>query len=140
MKLSRVLCVLFAGVLPVMATAQTFTAVNRLAVVPLGPGSFEVVETVKTGGRGYWCAAADYVRRQLGNPRRAQIYVIAPLGPSRTVAGARAVGFTITPDTNMAQLKPSYSAATNKLGTNLSVLTSYKYCSDANPKNQGGDN
>lgn len=125
--------------LPFAASAQSFTAVNGLAVVPLDADSMEVVEIKRTGSRGVWCAAADFVRQRLGNPRRAEIYVMVPRGASRSVQGSNGTIFTIAPDPSTINAKPSYSASVSEVGVKMSVSQAYKYCSDVDKTSMAGN-
>lgn len=126
----RVLVLAAAILLPVSVLAQSFVSINRMEVIPQPNGGMEVIEKADTGVRDVWCAAGDYVRRVLGNPTRARLYLTKPHGPSQSRPGRNSVGFTITPDAQMASNGPSYSASLRDIGTNLSVASSYSYCDD----------
>lgn len=78
--------------------AAAFTAINRLDVNPLSqPGAFEVIQSRGAGPRQFWCAAADYARRELGAPASQRIVLAAPRGASATVPGRTAVTFQLAP-------------------------------------------
>ncbi|MDW4497011.1 hypothetical protein R5H30_03385 [Sulfitobacter sp. D35] len=108
---------------------QAYRSINYHYVVPLNANSMEVVERADSGVRDVWCAAADYVRRVLGDPRRARLYLIAPSGPARTAQGRRGTSFTISAEA-AGNPSPSYSASLRTVGTNLSVAAAWNYCRD----------
>lgn len=79
--------------------AAAFMAENRLVVAPTGPQGFEVPFRGVSSIPAFWCAAGDYVRRELGLGPATEIYrVSGPRGPGQGVrfsldpAGARATG------------------------------------------------
>ena len=111
-------------------TKQIVQALIAVSEIPQANNGMEVIERSDSGVRDVWCAAADYVRAVLGDPVRARLYLIKPRGPSQSRPGRKSVGFTISPDENMAANSPSYSASLREIGTNLSVATSYTYCDD----------
>tara|TARA_B110000879_G_C10736642_1_gene342478 strand:- start:304 stop:513 length:210 start_codon:yes stop_codon:yes gene_type:complete len=68
-----ILAAVVAAALPVLASAQTYRAVNNLNVVPLSGSIFEVIEARGEGPRGIWCAAAEFAERRLG--AKGRIYI-----------------------------------------------------------------
>ena len=54
--------------------SHAFMAKNDLVVVPLGADSFEVPYRGLSGASDFWCAAGDYVVRDLHLPPTTRIY------------------------------------------------------------------
>ncbi|TCL09920.1 hypothetical protein BXY66_1987 [Shimia isoporae] len=90
------------------------------------PGSFEVVTkwTVKTDY--IWCAAAQ-AALQRGARYKDRIYVVHGLGPSRTMPGENAVGFTYRPDASLRSRATSGSSL-QSVGNNMSVSQGNRRC------------
>jgi len=54
------LLALAAAAIAVPATADAYTACNRIMVEDIGKATFEVISRAgRTGARDYWCAAED---------------------------------------------------------------------------------
>ncbi|HSG57544.1 MAG TPA: hypothetical protein VLA45_18990 [Paracoccaceae bacterium] len=108
-----------------------------LDVVPTGaPGSFEVIEARGAGPAHIWCVAADHASRVLGAAGTDRIYLAARRGPSQTMPGRTAVGFTLSPDqldATPAAKKPFLGElllAQMPVGSSLSVVQALQYCND----------
>lgn len=110
------------------ADAQAFRSVNRLIVVPISEDTFEVIDDRRAGAQGMWCAGADYARRAGLDGIRKRMYVVEPLGPSRTRANANAVTFTTNPDPELADSPSAYSVSVKKRGDNYSIQHAYNFC------------
>ncbi|WP_293575486.1 hypothetical protein [Phaeobacter sp.] len=95
------LCALMAAT-PLFAPAaiaeQPFKAINRLTVVPIGGGEFEVIGRAGAFKPDYWCAAGDYVRKSLALDWQTQIYAIDGISRSVTSDARSAVRFTLDPE------------------------------------------
>ena len=119
---------LIAALMPALAHAQSYRAINKLTVVPLGGSKFEVIEQRGEGPRGIWCAAAEYAKRRLGASGR--VYVSEGRGPARSVQGRKSVVFT----TNAASLSqgPSQSlvVSTSRVGAGLPIAHAIQFCRD----------
>ncbi|MGC1504374.1 MAG: hypothetical protein WA782_09575 [Sulfitobacter sp.] len=127
----RRLCLsLICAALPFSAMAQSYTAVNRLQVVPLSATSFEVIEGLGEGARGMWCAAADYVLNGRRQPSNQRLYVQSARGPSVTVAGRKGVVFTTDASSLSDGPKTSYSVSVRTVGLGLPVVHAYQFCRD----------
>lgn len=117
-----------AAIVPALASAQTYRAVNDLNVVPLSRSTFEVIEARGEGPRGIWCAAAEYAERRLG--AKGRVYIREGRGPSRSVSGRKSVVFT----TNTANLtqgpSQAISVSTSKVGTGLPIAHAIQFCRD----------
>lgn len=114
--------------LPVIASAQTFRAVNDLDVIALGGTAFEVIEARGEGPRGIWCAAAEYAERRLGAGGR--VYVLAGRGAARSASGRTSVVFTT--DAAMLPQGPSSSTSVNtsRVGVGLPIAHAIQFCRD----------
>lgn len=108
--------------------AQTYRAVNRLYVKPLGSDTFEVFEDRGAGARGIWCAAADYTK-SIGRDRKGQrMFILEPRGPSKTTPNQTAVVFTLKPNEALRNTAPSYSVSVRRVGENLPVHHAQLFC------------
>lgn len=117
-------------VLPAVAGAQTYTAFNDLAVIPLSSSSFEVIESDGEGPRGIWCAAASFAQDRAAVPTSTRMYIKTPRGPSVSRAGATGVVFT----TDTAELPSppvrSYSVSVRQQSAGLTVAHASQFCKD----------
>jgi hypothetical protein len=122
------LAVIAASLLPAMASAQNFRAINDLTVVPLTATSFEVIEGRGEGPRGIWCAAAEFAERRLGVAGR--IYVLEGRGPSQVASGR--TGIVFTADVNALPVQPSQSVVVRKsqVGAGLPINHAIQFCRD----------
>jgi len=116
--------------LPMMAAAQSYTAFNKLKVVPLGQSRFEVIEARGEGARGMWCAAASFALDRLGAARNTRMYVHTPRG--RSVSGAGRIGVTFTLNVNQLSAQPTraYSVSVRQAGQGLPLHHAYQFCKD----------
>lgn len=71
---------------------------NYVLPVPGRPGTFEVIFYAGNGPEHFRCSAGSYATRALGLLPNRRVYLAAPLGPSATRPGRRAVTFTVLPD------------------------------------------
>ncbi|WP_343079663.1 hypothetical protein [Ostreiculturibacter nitratireducens] len=73
--------------------AEAFIAQNDMNVSPEG-GGFHVAFKAGAGVNDYWCAAGDYVIRDLGLSRSTRIWRVSP-PPRRAGEG---ISFSLTPE------------------------------------------
>jgi len=71
---------------------------NFVLPVPGQPGTFEVIAYAGNAAEHFRCSAGSYATRALGLLPNRRVYLAAPLGPSTTRPGRRAVTFTVLPD------------------------------------------
>jgi hypothetical protein len=71
---------------------------NYVLPVPGRPGTFEVIFFAGNWAEHFRCSAGSYVTNALGLLPNRRVYLVAPLGPSTTRPGRRAVTFTVLPD------------------------------------------
>lgn len=115
---------------PGLAAAQSFTAVNHLKVVPLNKSTFEVIEARGEGARGMWCAASEFAQKRLGLKRGGRIYVHTARGPSISGLGRKGVVFTADPSTLSVPPSTSVSVSVRQVGQGLPIQHAYLFCKD----------
>ena len=116
--------------LPVAVNAQNYVAYNRLPVVALQGGDFEVIELRGEGARGIWCAAASFALDRVGMARNQRIYVKTARGASVSTPGRKGVVFTQDVD-RLSQLpSTSYSVSVRQVGLGLPVNHAVQFCKD----------
>ncbi|WP_147238882.1 hypothetical protein [Rhodosalinus halophilus] len=129
----RYLVVLTAA-LAMAATAPpagAFTAVNRLDVNPLPQaGAFEVIQSRGAGPRQFWCAAADYARRELGAPASQRIVLARPRHPAATAPGRTAVTFRMAPRGARPESRGGVSTTVRIPGEAYSTFFARGFCED----------
>lgn len=74
--------------------ASAWIATNGLIVRPTGADSFDVPYRGESGQREFWCAAGDYVRRELNLPGTTRIYRTSST-PRRAGQG---ISFSLSPE------------------------------------------
>jgi hypothetical protein len=117
------------GLIAFPASVSAFSSLNGLRVNPVDANVFEVVGKAGTGGRDFWCAAANYAQTKLGAPWRSSLYIVRGRGPSVTTNRKTAVQFT--QDAAAAGVTPigsSISLNALNVGENMSVQMAYSYC------------
>ena len=114
---------------PTLATAQTFTSINQLKVVPLNGSEFEVIEARGEGARGIWCAASDFALKRLGLDR-GRIYVHSARGPSISGLGRKGVVFTADPGRLSVPPSTSHSVSVRNVGQGLPIQHANLFCKD----------
>lgn len=73
--------------------ASAFVAQNKLLVEPRGGDAFHIPYRGKSGTPEFWCAAGDYVVRELGLSGQTRIYRTS--GPRRSGQG---ISFSLSPE------------------------------------------
>ena len=112
------------AVLATLATpAAAFRATNSFTVDATGPQEFVVNFRVTRNETNYWCAAGDYVIRDLGLPSKTRIYRASP-----TPRGAgQGITYTLDP----AAAAPGAGLSTLSAGGDGSVSAGHargSYC------------
>lgn len=116
--------------LPISASAQSYVAINRLPVVALEGGDFEVIERRGEGARGIWCAAASFAIDRAGMARDQRIYVKTARGPSISAPGRKGVVFTQDVGHLSQSPSKSYSVSVRQVGQGLPVNHAVQFCKD----------
>ena len=125
----RIVGFLICLMLPGIAAAQTFDAINKLKVIPQPGGDFEVIEARGEGARGMWCAAADFAMAR--NPANGQrLYVKKPRGPSVSVAGRKGVTFTVDAARLGVSPTQALSVSVRSAGQGLPLHHAFQFCRD----------
>ncbi|WP_220799457.1 hypothetical protein [Roseobacter sp. OBYS 0001] len=122
--LTGLCCVFFS----VPAGAQPYRAINWLYVVPVSQNSFEVIDDGRSSAKDFWCAGSDYARAFGLDGVRKRLYILDPLGDSKTTAGAKGVMFTVSPDDAMKNTPSSYSVSVKRGNENLAISHAYNFC------------
>ncbi|WP_146344052.1 hypothetical protein [Falsiphaeobacter marinintestinus] len=108
-----------------------FIALNRMEVVPMQGGVFEVIGRVGSGAADYWCGAGDYATVQLRAKATQRVYMWSEVGPSQTRSGKTAIQFSLSvPPSGAAE--SSYSLSMKRIGDNMRVSQAQNYCRSHN--------
>ncbi len=97
--ISLVIAALMALSVPVTANASR----NGFQTAAINNTEFEVIPRGRQDIDGYWCAAADFARRNLGAGWQDRIYVLRGYGPSVTTGRKTAVQFALKMPANVDQ-------------------------------------
>jgi len=126
---------LLCAVMALSGPALAFQPLIPLDVRSTATG-FEVIEARGAGPSHIWCVAADHAQHALGASATQRLLVTAPLGPSQTAPGRKAVTFALM----SADAAQSRSVTPGKLGglllsvrtenASLSVAQAALYCTD----------
>lgn len=118
--------------LTIMAIPQfghAFAASNGLTVAPVNGAVFEVNDWRGARAPAYWCAAANYAKRQLKAGWKVQLYIAHSMGPSVTSDRGNAVQFTIDPAAAGVTAAGSGSSMESfVVGDNMTLQQANTYC------------
>jgi hypothetical protein len=89
---------------------------------------FEVVPRIRDDTDGYWCAAADFARRDLGAGWQDPIYVLRGYGPSVTTGRRTAVQFSLKQPAANAPTQTSGVRGPFVVGSSVSVQGANARC------------
>ena len=109
--------------------AGAFMASNLLQVNKVSNSVFEVVGNPGSGPGDYWCAAADFVQREVTNNATQRIYVTRALGQSETTIRRSAVQFSLT-EPGAEQAGNMISLSVSHVGDSLIAASAREYCND----------
>jgi hypothetical protein len=115
-----------------MALAPTWAgaawrAANRLEVLPVSDGVFEVIGQTGSSAGDYWCGAGDYARSKLRTGATQRVYLWRALGFSQSGKGRKAVQFSLAPPSD-ALTSPGYSLSVKAVGDNMTAAAAAQYC------------
>lgn len=96
--------------------AMAFFALNRLEVVPLSDGVFEVIGGTGAAAPDYWCGAGDYAIAQLQTGATQRLYMRSEIGPSQTRPKKKAIQFSTSPPPDVSTV-PSNRLSMKKMET-----------------------
>lgn len=109
--------------------ASAWTAINGSEVIPTSGDRFEVINRASSRAQDYWCAAGEYVVAALRRPVGQRIYIHTGVGPSQTVAGRRAVQFSLSVPPG-GPAPQTYSLGVSTVGDSLPAAMARQYCLD----------
>lgn len=107
----------FAFGVPVAANAANLGFQTRA----INSTEFEVIPRTRDDIDGYWCAAADFARRDLGAGWQDPIYVLRGYGPSVTTGRRTAVQFSLNPPPSGPAPKTNVVTTPFVVGSSVSV-------------------
>lgn len=107
--------------------ALAFFALNRLEVVPLSNGVFEVVGRVGSAAADFWCGAGDYAISHLRAPASQRIYMWSAIAPSQTRPGRNAIQFALSEPPGGA-VSPGFTLSMKRVGDNMRASQAQGYC------------
>lgn len=99
-------------------------------VNPVNDVVYEVVSEGAHGGAAFWCAAGEYVERELRKPAHTEIYVVRGEGHSETTNRRSSAQFTIEPQA--AGVTPADSSGDlnrPNVGEHMSAGLARNFCS-----------
>ncbi|UWQ31695.1 hypothetical protein K3555_13960 [Leisingera sp. M527] len=110
------------------AAADPFTTNRGVRVLPVNDTVYEVVPRGSGGTWDYWCAAAEYARRELGAGWMDRFYVVRGRDVSVTTGRRSSVQFTLYPKRSGVEPKTGWLSLGFRPGESMSVQQGYGYC------------
>ncbi|MFT4961299.1 MAG: hypothetical protein ACI92Z_002388 [Paracoccaceae bacterium] len=127
MKSVKHLClVLTIAAMP--QSGHAFAATNGLFVEPVGGVVFEVSDWRGARAPAYWCAAANFAKRELKAGWKDTLYIVRTKGPSTTTKGS---GVQYTIDAAAAGVAPAKKLGSMEVfavGDNMTLQQANSYC------------
>ena len=108
--------------------ADAFTTSRGVRVLPVDGIVYEVVPRGGGGTWPYWCAAAEYARRELGAGWADRFYVVRGRGESVTTGRRSSVQFTLYPERAGVPARTGWLSLGFKPGDSMSVQQGYGFC------------
>lgn len=115
----------------VPAVAEPFIANRGVRVLPVDSIVYEVVPGRSGGTWDYWCAAAQYARRELDANWTDRFYVVRGRDMSVTTGRRSSVQFTLYPERAGVIPKIGWLSLGFRPGESMSVQQGYGYCVQA---------
>lgn len=110
------------------ASASTFRAINGVEVVPVNSYEIEVFSRWGDPKEQYWCAAADFLRRQ-GMPWKTRVYVAKGWSRGKVTGVPSTVTFTIDPAASgVTPYENNLITDLFTVGYSKSLTGAWKYC------------
>lgn len=110
---------------------------NTVLAVPGKPGTFEVIAYAGNDAEYFRCSGGSYVTKALGLLPNRRVYLVAPLGPSATRPGRRAITFTVLPDAALLSaaeaLPEDYTLAMTRPGDSFLAGAGASLCKNIIP-------
>jgi len=108
---------------------HAFAAANGLTVDRVNDAVFEVNDWRGARAPAYWCAAANYAKRQLKAGWKDRLFVTRTMGRSETSNRGNAVQFTIDPAAaGVTAAGPGSSMESFVVGDNMTLQQANSYC------------
>ncbi|KIC07796.1 hypothetical protein RA19_21965 [Leisingera sp. ANG-M1] len=112
-------------------SADALTTSRGVRVLPVNDVVYEVVPRGSGGTWTYWCAAAEYARRELGAGWADRFYVVRGRDVSVTTGRRSSVQFTLHPERAGISPKTGWLSLGFQPGESMSVQQGYSYCVQA---------
>jgi hypothetical protein len=110
------------------ASASTFRAINGVEVLPVNKSEIEVFSRRSPPKEQYWCAAADFLRRQ-GLPWKTRVYVAQGYARGKVSGVPSTVTFTIDPvASGVTPYENNLITDLFTVGYSKSLTGAWKYC------------
>jgi hypothetical protein len=121
--------VLALSLVVIPQSGSAFTAANGLVVAPVNGAVFEVSDWRGARAPAYWCAAANYAKRQLKAGWKDRLFIARTIGHSVTSNRGSAVQFTIDPGAAGVTAAGSGSSMESfVVGDNMTLQQANTYC------------
>ncbi len=128
MKVSWLPISVVAALLSLPAAAASYRAINGVEVFPVNSHEFEVFSARGAPKEQYWCAAADFLRRQ-GQPWKTRVYVAQGYARGKVSGAPSTVTFTIDPAASgVTPYEENLITDLFTVGYSKSLTGSWKYC------------
>lgn len=126
--MKRIVVCAWLAVGAVGVPSMSFAAPNGYRTEPINSTDFEVIPRSRQDVDGYWCAAADFARRELGAGWQQPIYVLRGYGPSVTTGRRTAVQFSLNPPPGGVPQQNSFITSGFQPGYSMSVQGANARC------------
>lgn len=124
---TQIVLALSIGAIP--QTGHAFAATNGLSVDPVNSAVFEVNDSKGAPAPAFWCAAANYAKRELKADWKDTLYVARTMGHSTVSSRGNAVQFTIDPAAaGVTAAGQGNSMETFVVGDNMTLQQANSYC------------
>lgn len=121
--------VLALTIVAIPQSGHAFAAANGLTVAPVNGAVFEVNDWKGARAPAYWCAAANYAKRELKAGWRDRLFIAKTMGHSVTSNRGNAVQFTIDPAAAGVTAAGSGSSMESfVVGDNMTLQQANSYC------------
>lgn len=126
--------ILALSIIAIPQSGHAFAATNGLSVEPVNDAVFEVNDWRGSPASAFWCAAANYARRELKADWKRRVFIARTMGPSVTSNRGSAVHFTIDQDAaGVATAGAGRSLGSFVVGDNMTVQQANGYCQVGKP-------
>lgn len=130
MRLCRMICAAALVLAPVSAMSGTNGEEDAIVINRISETEFEVIEGMNFGAASFWCGAATYIERRMGQSELTAIYVKRPEAESLTVQGRDGVVFTTSND-GLPPAQDRLTLTVDVPGAMLKSAQARRHCRDA---------